>query len=294
MDLLDYESDSSENSTPELQPQVAVPSFIAYLENYTMNRKGYATAFPFLSCELSHASRSKIRSSLSQAVKVIDKFNPGINKLYSSDNVLDQISYGTSLLGTNNTDVAKRPHITMFPTCEARKHQILQFNDNVARRLHLWSPPENLIDRHSSILDSMLGEEGRGNRIKLPLEPEFSVLTLKSVNMLFLSCKIKRTPETESFLKGLSSLLREQADSLNLKYDWWKHVGVEGIDECLYHVSFQIYSLKRPGTAIKFPKVIALEKALQKEIRPMEDLSVNIEDLVILNSNGSIKRFPLL
>lgn len=294
MDLLDYDSDSSEDSSPNPQPPVAVPSFVTYLENYTMNRRGRATAFPFLLCELSQASRSKIRASLAQASKIIDKRNPAINTLYYSDNILDQISHGSSALGTNNTELARRPHITVFPTCEGQKHNISQFGDNVARQLRLWSPPDKLLCKRTSILDSMLGEEGRGSQIKLPLEPNFSILTLRTLNVLFLNLKIQRTPETEAFLKGLSFLLTEQADNSNLKYDWWKHVGVGSIDECLYHVSFKIFTLKRPGTAVKFLEVMALEKALREEIQSMGDLSVTINELVIMNTQTQFKRIPLL
>lgn len=294
MDLLHYESDSSEDSTPDQQSPAAVPSFVTYLENYAMNRRNHATAFPFLLCELSQASRAKIRASLAQATKLIDKTNSPINKLYTSDNILDQISHGASALGTNNTELARRPHITVFPTCEGQKHKISQFNENVARRLRLWSPPDQLVCKSKSILDSMIGEEGGRSQIKLPLEPNLSILTLRTLNVLFVNLKIQRTPETETFLKGLSSLLTEQADSLNLKYDWWKHVGVGSIDECLYHVSFKVLTLKRPGTAVKFLDVLALEKAFKEHIQPMNDLSVTVNDLVIMNSQTQFKRIPIL
>lgn len=295
MDLLDYDTDSSEEPpTQQSEVSVAVPTFVTYLENYSMKQKNLATAFPFLLCEVSQQARAQLRARLASAIKTVKVSMPAVPSLYDLDNIIDQLSFSGGVLGANNSTIGKKLHITLFPTAVGRKHEISQFSQNMARCIRQRPVPDMLVASNLSVLDDLLGNGGRGRTIRLPLEPKLGILTLRNRNVLFINSRVKRTPQSEEFLKGLSAILGEQADSLNLSYDWWKHVGVSGLDDCLYHVSFLAYTLKRPGTAIKFSQLKQLEKALAGEVEPIEDLSVDIDSLVIMNTPTKFKKISLV
>lgn len=292
MDLLDYDTDSSEElpSDPPV-PVPVIPSFVAYLENYSMNQQKFASAFPFLLCELPQSLRAKLRPALKTSLKTVERVVPEFHKLYSMENSVDQVSSANRAMGVTNTNITKKLHITVFPIMKGKQYQIAQLENNLIRRMRLWSPPEKLLEK-PNVLSSILGESHR-RQLKLELEPKLEVLTLKTPNVIFIASVVKKSKENESLLKGLSSLIGEQADNVNLTYEWWKSVGVSGIDDCRYHVSFLTYNIKRPGTAITLDQIREIEAALNADIPQIGELSVNIDSMILNKTTTSYRRIPI-
>lgn len=260
-----------------------------------MNQRRLGTSFLFLLCDINQAARLSLRKSLAASTKAIEDTVPGFHKLYDLDNTVDQLSLTGSALGACNTNIAKRLHITLFPLILGQVHQIKQFESNLTRRMKLWTPPEKLVTK-GNVLSAMLGDDGGkgagGARIKLAMELRFEIMTLKTPNVLFVVSRCRITPESELLLKGLSCLIGEQADNLNLKYDWWNNVGVKGIDECKYHVSFMTYNLKRPGTAVSFKQISDIQSAFKK-LPPVSNLSIETDSMVVVGTNQRYFKVPL-
>lgn len=292
MDLLDYDTDSSEEKQSDPPtPDPVLPSFVSYLENYSMNQQKFASAFPFLLCELPQAFRQKLRPVLKTSLKTVERVVPNFHKLYSLENSVDQVSSAHRAMGVTNTNITKKLHITLFPIMKGKQYQISQLENNLVRRMRLWSPPESLLGK-PNVLSAILGDSEK-RQLKLQLEPRLEVLTLKTPNVIFIAGVVKKTKENESLLKGLSSLIGEQADNVNLSYEWWKSVGVTGIDDCRYHVSFLTYNIVRPGTAICLDQIRQIQAALDKDIESLEDLAVDIDTLILNKTTTSYRRIPL-
>ena len=275
-------SPTSTSSTP-------FPIFVTYLENYNMKQKHLASIFPFLLCDLPQAHRTRLRPKLAASLRAIDRTIQGFSTLYDMENTVDQISLG--VLGATNTAMMKRLHITLFPLIQGKPHQLAQLEQNIVRCMHAWAPPKTLVCQ-PNVLDSMLGAQPAG-RLRLALEPRLLVLTLKTPNVVFVTALDEKNAENDAFFKGLSALIGEQADALSLSYKWWKSVGVRGIDDSKYHVSFLTYNVRRPGTAISLKQVSELQAALDA-LDPLPELSVDVDSLILGYTSTEYRRIPLV
>lgn len=303
MELLDYQTDSSRESESD-EPcvdqkvlPVVIPSFIAYLENYIMNQRNSFSCYLFILCEVSEASRLKLRAEIARAMKTINGIITSLGMGYDRDNILDQMSDSGSMLGTDNNLMSKKLHISLFPTLRGQKHRILEFDNNFARCLYLLESPYLLLMKRLVILDELLGGVRRPRRISFELEPQLKVLSLYSTNRLYLCSLIKPIPSAMEYLKSLSALIQDQALILDLDFDWFNIGGdvcAKSVEDFLYHVTFVNYQAKKPSCNVGESNVVAMRKEIEIELKALEGLTVESESMVLLHSPENYKTLPLM
>lgn len=296
---LDTENTSERTDTsPAPHIEFPVPDFTPFSENYAMNRHKLVSSFISIPWITLAASTSKINAFVEATRSAVLLTMPSLRNRY---NFFPQLASRTEVYGKfgfTNVRSVNDLHVSLFPNVSFPGHKAQQFESNLRKALALVvAPQELIIEKPPLPLDIMIGKDEPKQFIAFDFAPKLCVFTSSLTGALFIGVSL--TPDDSGslaqtkFLRGLSSVVRQQADVIGGNYKWSTMVSRpnelldDGLPQINFHVTLMVGETpnnKRISTE-EFYKLKDLLELLEVS-RLLGGLRMEARDLVVRGTSG--------